>query len=310
MNFQQFLASGFGTRLWMTVSQALPPAAAHKIIDWGTAIVARRHNTRLYRAIHDNQSHVLGPDATSAQLHANVRAVLQHGAQTSYDLMQVLALGEETARQGLSFTSETQQHIEMALTYQSGVLVCGCHLSNFNLGMLTFSLSGFPVQILSRAQPTGGFRLMTDLRDQGLLEETPIDGPSLRKAIIRLRDRGVVGTAVDWPLAADPDVRLPFFGAPAMLPTGHIRLALSANAILLPISARWSPEAGYYTISAPPIELERTGDRQQDVFHNARRVLAVIERWIAETPQQWLMYYPVWPPAGELGSWGAGEQGE
>jgi lauroyl/myristoyl acyltransferase len=24
-------------------------------------------------------------------------------------------------------------------------------------------------------------------------------------------------------------------------------------------------------------------------------VLAVLERWIAERPEQWLMYYPVWP---------------
>jgi lauroyl/myristoyl acyltransferase len=295
MNLQQFLASDFGTRLWMAVSQSLSPSAARRIIGWGVEIVSGRRNTRLYRAIYDNQAHVLGPEATPDQVHANVRAVLHHGALTSYDLMRVLSQGEETARQGLDFTEETWGHIRMALAKQRGVIACGCHLSAFNLGMLTFSLSGFPVQILSRAQPTGGFRLMTELRDRGMLEETPIDGPSLRKAIVCLKGGGVVGTAADWPQAADPDLHLPFFGAPAMLPTGHIRIALSANALLMPIAARWSSDRGYYTISAPPLELERTGDRHQDVIHNALRVLAVFERWIAETPEQWLMYYPVWP---------------
>jgi lauroyl/myristoyl acyltransferase len=33
------------------------------------------------------------------------------------------------------------------------------------------------------------------------------------------------------------------------------------------------------------------------VRHNALRLLAVIEKWIAEDPGQWLMYHRVWPEA-------------
>lgn len=47
-------------------------------------------------------------------------------------------------------------------------------------------------------------------------------------------------------------------------------------------------------MAAPHLELELTGDRSADVLHNARRVLAVFEGWITETPEQWLMYHPVW----------------
>lgn len=297
MNVQQFLTSDLGTRLWMSLGRSLPPGPAHALINAGVGIVARRRNSRVYRVVYDNQAHVLGPDAGPAQIDANVRSVLAHGARSSYDLMRALSQGEAVARDALDFTAETWKSINDALAQGRGVLVCGSHLSAFNLGMLSFSLRGIPVQILSRAQPAGGFKLMTDLRDQGLLEETPIDGPSLRKAFQRLRAGGVVGTAVDWPEAADPDLRLPFFGAPASLPTGHIRIALSTDSVLFPISARWSPERGYFSISEPAMDVERTGDRQYDMAHNALRVLAVIERWITETPEQWLMYYPVWPGA-------------
>jgi len=31
------------------------------------------------------------------------------------------------------------------------------------------------------------------------------------------------------------------------------------------------------------------------VQHNVRRILAVMENWISETPDQWLMYHRVWP---------------
>ncbi len=283
----------------MWLGQSLPPTIAHRVIDWGANIAAGRRQSTLYRTVYANQAHVLGPQATVEQIDADVRRVIRHGAQCSYDLMRSIAGGEATAIAGIEFTEETWRHIEAAHRFGRGVVVCGCHLSNFNLGMLSYSLHGTPVQILSRAQPAGGFKLMTDLRDRGLLEETPIDGASLRKAILRLRAGGSVGTAVDWPQAADPDVHLTFFGAPALLPTGHVRLALTTNAVFLPISARWSPERGYYTISTPAIELERTGDRASDLVHNAERVLAIVERWISETPDQWLMYYPVWPEGGE-----------
>jgi lauroyl/myristoyl acyltransferase len=63
----------------------------------------------------------------------------------------------------------------------------------------------------------------------------------------------------------------------------------------MPVSVRWTRERGYHTVSTPPMALERTGDRLQDVIHNARRVLSIIEGWVAERPDQWLMYYPVWP---------------
>ena len=92
-----------------------------------------------------------------------------------------------------------------------------------------------------------------------------------------MRAGGYVATGVDWPLAAAPDERVPFFGRPAHLPTGHIRLAISGNALLLPMACRWDPERGYRALTGEPIELELTGDRAIDVQHNARRMLAVME---------------------------------
>jgi len=41
--------------------------------------------------------------------------------------------------------------------------------------------------------------------------------------------------------------------------------------------------------------METTGDRAQDVRHNVRRVLAIIEEMIRQAPDQWLMFVPVWP---------------
>jgi KDO2-lipid IV(A) lauroyltransferase len=209
--------------------------------------------------------------------------------------MYTASRGDEAIRDAVKFGPEVWAHYDAARAVGRGVLVCGCHLSNFNLGFLAFALLGIPIRVLSMAGPTGGFQVMENFRARGLIEQTPIDGPSLRAAIRYLQGGGVVGTGVDWPLAGLPDERLPFFGHPANLPTGHIRLAMSSGSVLLPVCFRWSPELGYYGQTAPHLELELTGDRAADVRHNALRLLAVIEKWIAEDPDQWLMYHRVWP---------------
>jgi lauroyl/myristoyl acyltransferase len=100
-------------------------------------------------------------------------------------------------------------------------------------------------------------------------------------------------TGADWPVGVSE--RIPFFGQPAQLPTGHIRLAMSSNALLVPLTSRWSPERGYYGITCPPMELELCGNREADVRYNTLRVLGILEGWIRETPEQWAMWHRVWP---------------
>jgi lauroyl/myristoyl acyltransferase len=40
--------------------------------------------------------------------------------------------------------------------------------------------------------------------------------------------------------------------------------------------------------------MEHVGSRQENILHNARRVLAVGEELISARPEQWLMFYKVW----------------
>lgn len=295
MNFQQFITTGFGTRLWMVLARRLPPRAGHALARVVSGAIHRRKGASLYRVIYANQAGVLGAGATPKRIDLAVKAVLEHAGMATLDLMQIDARGAEAARRAVTFPPELWASAEAARADGRGMLICGCHLSNFNLAFLGYAMQGFPVQVLSAAMTRGGIRLLSELRDRGVLEETPVDAPALRKALVRLRAGGAAAIGVDWPYGAGDDAPIDFFGRPSLLPSGYIRLALSANALVLPLACRWSAERGYYAMTAPLIEMERTGDRVNDVRHNARRVLAVMEQWISETPDQWLMYHPVWP---------------
>ncbi len=297
MNLQQFVTTEFGTKLWMSLGRSLPPSAGHALARIVTGIVSRRRSSSIYRILYDNQAVVRGPDTTPEILHQAVGQLLQHVGMTAYDLMHAVAQGEAAVRAAVTFEDDFWTYTNAAKAAGRGVMICGCHTSAFNLAFLGWSMyDNVPsVQVLSPPGPAGGFKVMHELRAQPKVLDTPIDSQSLRSAIARLRAGGYVATGVDWPLAAAPDERVPFFGRLAHLPTGHIRLAISGNALLLPMACRWDPERGYRALTGEPIELELTGDRAVDVQHNARRMLAVMERWIAAAPEQWLMYHRVWP---------------
>jgi lauroyl/myristoyl acyltransferase len=299
VNFQQFVTTEFGTKLWMALGRWLPSSAGHAFARTVTGVLSQRRNASIYRIMRANQAGVLGSDASPEQLDAATRAVLGHAGMTAFDLMHIMAQGEDAVLRAVDFDSDFWAHADLIRASGHGVLVCGCHLSNFNLAFLGFALKGFPVQVLSAAMPAAGFGLIAELRNRGVLEETPISAAALRKAIARLRAGGAAAIGVDWPVVADGGEPIPFFGRPAHLATGYIRLAMSADAVILPLACRWAPQRGYYTITRPPMMLELTGDREADVLHNTRRVLAVMEKWIAETPDQWLMYHPVWPEADD-----------
>jgi KDO2-lipid IV(A) lauroyltransferase len=297
LDFQQFATSTFGTRLWLSLGRA-PLGPGHAVARLVTNVLHRRKRALVYGVIHANQSVVLGPSATPAQVDAAVGALLRHAGMAAFDLVHAVAGGEAAILRSIGLSDEFWPNIAAAQATGRGILICGGHLSNFNLGFLAFSLKGgFPMQILSAPMAGGGFRIVSDLRARGLLEETPVDASSLRKAIKRLRDGGVALIGVDWPLAALPDERITFFGRPANLPTGYARLAISGNAVLLPLGCRWLSGRGYIAMTAPHIDPPRTGDRESDALETAGRVLGVIEQWIRETPDQWLMYHRVWPEA-------------
>jgi len=295
VNFQQFVTTEFGTKLWISLGRWLPTSAGHVLARTVTGVLAQRRNASIYRIMRANQAGVLGPDAAPERLDAATRAVLGHAGMTAFDLMHIMAQGEEAVLRAVDFGADFWAHAEQIRASGHGVLVCGCHLSNFNLAFLGFALKGFPTQVLSAPMQAAGFGLIAEMRHRGVLEETPISAAALRQAIARLRAGGAAAIGVDWPVGVDASQPPVFFGRPAHLATGYIRLAISANAMILPLACRWSLERGYYAITQPPMTLEVTGNREADVQHNARRILAVMEHWIAETPEQWLMYHRVWP---------------
>lgn len=298
---QRFLGSRIVTGTGMFLSRYVPAFIGYA----GAGLIARLIvwlKPAVYWVVLGNLHQVMGGRADEKTLRLLTRRVFFNNARNTYDLWRLVSRGREAIRAAFHFPSEARHHIEQGLRRGKGVIIVGTHTGNFDLGILALAAHGLEVQVLGLAMPPGGgFYLMDRMRARAGVRMTSINISSLREAIARLRDGGIVLTGVDRPVGNE-EATVEFFGRPALLPTGHVRLALKTDAVILVAGNYRDPNVGYTVRVSPPIEMIRTGDPHQDLQVNMRRVTACLEEYIRTWPDQWALFLPVWPPTHADGS--------
>ncbi len=297
MRFHDFLNHPTVIGAGMKLAQALPPGGGFRLARLFASAVCR-FKPAMYHVVRSNLRQVLGPEAAAEKLDATTYSLFVNAGRANYDFFRLIDRTAEEITRVVTFSPGALTRLREALADKRGALLLGTHMGNFNLAIpALYGQVGAPIQVLSAAQPNEGFTLLNRQRIKWGLEVTPIAPQTLRQAIHRLQDGGAVLTAFDFPIRENSTL-IPFFGRPAYFPLGPARLARLTNAVVLMGSCRYEPERGY-VVRADSIELERTADRQQDVLNNSRRMAEVLERYVAENPDQWLMFYPFWPGGGD-----------
>ena len=120
----------------------------------------------------------------------------------------------------------------------------------------------------------------------------------MRQAIQRLRDGGIVAVGMDWP-HPEETLLTNIFGKPAYIPLGTARLALLGNAVTIVISFYGDEQGHTHVLYSDPIEVIRTGNKDEDIRLNTAAYFQVAEEFLLRHPDQWLMYQLVWAPQPE-----------
>ena len=55
------------------------------------------------------------------------------------------------------------------------------------------------------------------------------------------------------------------------------------------------PDETYILHASDLIEMSKHSDREVELVMNTERVLSIAEGFIHSAPEQWAMFYPVWP---------------
>jgi len=296
VNLQHFLTTGTGTRLTIRLSRLLPRRLGHSVIRIVTRIVARR-DSQMTRTVRSNLSVVLDTTPDDHRLDTMVPEVLYQSASGTFDFFRALGASQEENRRLVDMSQGIWDVLDPAWRQGRGLLVVAPHLGTQDLGGIGFAAgsTSYEVQVLSYALPPSGYELVNDLRSTEGLILTPSSGDALRQAAERLRSGGIVFTSLDRPPPRGKRSQTTdFFGKPARLWDGFARLAASTDSLLQIIWVERLPDKRYRLNLVQQLD-PRTMDGANPAASLWKATLKEAETIIREHPDQWLMFFSVWP---------------
>jgi KDO2-lipid IV(A) lauroyltransferase len=295
LRLQDLVNSRLGIGFALAFGRLLPPAIAYRLIPVLADRVSRRRNSAMIRAVRANQWVVHGGQVSDEQLDGLVRDTFRHTARCLYDLYHNLDKSEEMQRL-IGFGPYADEYLNRVDQRERGRIIVGAHMSNFDFVLQSAGRFGFRALALALPEQLGGYKWQYELRRSAGLEIVPTSLSSIRLAGKRLREGGTVVTGVDRPLQGSRH-QPRFFGRPAAIPVHHILLALKEDVPILVAAAILRPSGTYDILVSDPIEMRRGANRRAELIENAEAVLAQVESFIQIAPEQWSMFYPVWPDA-------------
>jgi KDO2-lipid IV(A) lauroyltransferase len=290
-----------GVGLALTSGQVIPPGLGYPLARFMADRISVRRELAIVHTVRANQWIVNGGTLFGEQLDCAVRDTFRNTARCLYDLyhnlrspasMQRLIAFSQGAEEMIARTQENTG----SQTERNGIVIVGIHLSNFDLALQAAGTMGLNVQVLSAAQPGSGYRWQNELRRLNGLTITPASVTAVRQAVDRLRSGRSVLTGIDRPIF-ESNHRPLFFGRPASLPLHHVYLAIRAKAPIYLFAAILGSDGVYRINASEPIQMRPYSNRDIEMLRNAEAVLEVAEYFIRQAPQQWSMYFPVWPDA-------------
>lgn len=291
----------YGIPLALLIARLMPLGAGRRLAQWVGERMAASQRSEMVQAVRINQWVVSGGSLDAAALQRITRAVFRVRGRCLFDHYHHLNDRQATLAL-VDFDPAFEECIERSRHGRQGQLLAVPHFSNYDLAGRAAGLRRLRMQVLSYPNPNAGYSLDNRLRSQEGLEITPITMSSLRMAIERLREGGTVLTGVDRPVG-EITYRPTFFGRPAALPLGYIRLALSAGVPIVVISGLPQADGRYCIWASHPIQMVKYTDREKEALRNAEAVLEVIEHLIRQGPENWSMFYPLWPEARQEMEW-------
>ena len=226
-----------------------------------------------------------------------VRTFHRYG-QYLLDYLAIPHLGRRRLR-SLIRRKEGADRLTDLLRLGEGAIVVTPHLGHWELGGALLASEGYPVTVVTAPERDPGvlrlrewMRRRMGIRTLTLLEND--SGFSLLPVLGALRENRIVAMLVDRPRSG-ARMEVPFFGRSTPFPLGPAVLARASGAPLVPVFVTINEEWTYDTIAQPPIRVERSSDREQDLLAATTSLAQRFEVQIARHPDQWYNFFDFWP---------------
>ena len=191
-------------------------------------------------------------------------------------------------------TVEGKEHLISALNQGKGAIVFLPHFGNWELLALVYGAL-IPDRAKAIAFPLKNRHLnaLVSQYREHLSLKLITRRQAVRETLRALKGGYAIGFFADQN-AGREGVFVDFFGKPASAVRGPATLALKTGAPLLLSMDIRLPDDRHHVIITPAIDLEISGDLEQDVQINTAHILKILETYIRQYPDQWLWTHNRW----------------
>ena len=287
--FNQTMAGYWMYRVLGAIVPLIPPRLGYALFGWiGARFFDWFADAR--EPLRDNLRHVM-PTAAPSEIDRAARGILRNHLKNYYDFFRSTRLTKADIAKLVQVNGF--ENLTNALARGKGVIFITAHFGNLDIVGQTFAIRGYKVTTpAEHVKPEILYQRIVATRAAKGLTIIPVDGPLL--ALIRaLKKNEIIGLASDLDVTKSGIV-VKFFDAPARLPDGHVQLALRTGAALLPAFSMRLPDNTFAAYAEPAIELQSGSDFDADVRAGVEQVARVMEKWVGQHPEQWVIFHRIW----------------
>jgi lauroyl/myristoyl acyltransferase len=292
MNFQDLINSRFGVGTALLFGQLMPRFLGYPLARQIAGWFSSSRSSTLVVSMRINQWVAHSGKISAQDLDKLVDQVFMNSGLALYELYHNLH-SPKTINNMVDYSDGFLKMLEVYRASGRGAVIVAPHLGSFDIGGLALAIRKVSFQTLSFPNPNDGYQLQNYIREKYGLYVTPMSVASLREAEQRLRNAGLVLTGLDRPLP-DSNYKPNFFGRPTPLPVAYIAMAIK-NQVPVVVVCCYAKGRRFILDASEMIEMIPYKDRQEEIERNAERVLLEAEKMISAHPEQWFMYYPLWP---------------
>jgi KDO2-lipid IV(A) lauroyltransferase len=247
------------------------------------------------RIIKRNAAHVLGLPPEHRAVASLARGIYGTYSRFAIEVMRLPNLPADEPARLMRREGELHEHfMDLWRTCQAegrGIIAVSGHIGSIEVFAGAYAQEGIPTYGLA---DDSAFPELFELlnRSRARWGVTIIPWKRLREIFRVMRQPACLGMVVDWGYRPD-DLPVKLFGAWTTLPAGPATLAARTGAVLLPVVARRQPGGSYRAVMYQPIEVADTSPAE--LSRATQGVADALEDMIAQAPDQWYTFKPMWP---------------
>ena len=187
------------------------------------------------------------------------------------------------------------EYLEEAYARGKGALMCTGHFSNWELLGANVALHGYPMLSIARKQNTGAMdRFINEYRELVGQKVAFNHGKEGVLAMGRyLKEKHLLGILYDQD-SSDTGIKTKLFGKEVLTPVGPAVFSRTFGCPILPIFMHYDPDGGCRAKIYPPFYVERTEDKEKDLYQATEKLIQILEQEIRSNPSMWFWVHDRW----------------